>query len=247
MDSPKECNFSQDIREIFEECYANNKIPSDVDVLFAISHVMGLLVDGYHRFVNSVDDKKYRSTYAVSNDSTLRQDYKNGTTVSISPLSVDNISTDRNPYMKKPSNNGLAAIIQETSTDTTVESQNSGYTSLPDGSMSATGTDSSKFRKTMASDFQKLHNSSILSSGKGLLQKLNFTKKRRSFKQPSGVFYGHYNNNIQRHLKRAKQSSTTVSSSSSKNTESSSSPLPLINKAIDHKEKSVEKGFKKLA
>lgn len=81
VDSPKECNFSQDTREIFEKCFANNEVPADVDVLCAISHVMGLLMDGYHRFVSSVNEKKYSATYA-HNDSAMEQDLKNESTTS---------------------------------------------------------------------------------------------------------------------------------------------------------------------
>ncbi|KAM5424306.1 Regulator of G-protein signaling 2 [Saccharomyces cerevisiae] len=245
VDSPKECNFSQDTREIFEKCFANNEVPADVDVLCAISHVMGLLMDGYHRFVSSVNEKKYSATYA-HNDSAMEQDLKNESTTSFSSLGVEDISEDRNSYLKKPDINGLSTIIQETSANTTNESQCSDRTSRPSESSSSLNTTSSTYKNTSTRNLQKPQNTGILNSGKGLLQKLNFVKKRKSFKQPSGVICSHYNSNVQNRLKRTKQSSTKIASSSSVETQISSSSSPLPNKAIGKNEKSVENGFKKL-
>ncbi|CAI4760678.1 BAD_collapsed_G0051070.mRNA.1.CDS.1 [Saccharomyces cerevisiae] len=245
VDSPKECNFSQDTREIFEKCFANNEVPADVDVLCAISHVMGLLMDGYHRFVSSVNEKKYSATYA-HNDSATEQDLKNESTTSFSSLGVEDISEDRNSYLKKPDINGLSTIIQETSANTTNESQCSDRTSRPSESSSSLNTTSSTYKNTSTRNLQKPQNTGILNSGKGLLQKLNFVKKRKSFKQPSGVICSHYNSNVQNRLKRTKQSSTKIASSSSVEAQISSSSSPLPNKAIGKNEKSVENGFKKL-
>ncbi|QHS76212.1 GTPase-activating protein RGS2 [Saccharomyces paradoxus] len=245
VDSPKECNFSQDTREIFEKCYANNKVPADVDVLCAISHIMGLLMDGYHRFVSSVNERKYPTTYNANNGSAMEQDFKNESTVSFSSLGMEDISGDRNPYLKKPNSNGLSTIIQKTSTGTTNELQ-SGYASRPSESSSSLSIDSSNYRNTKAINVQKPQNAGILNSGKDFLQKLNFVKKRKSFKEPSGVIRSHYNNNIQNHLRRTKQPSTNITSSSSMKAEISLSSSPLPNKAIGQNVKSVEKGFKKL-
>ncbi|CAI4051555.1 hypothetical protein SKDZ_15G2540 [Saccharomyces kudriavzevii ZP591] len=244
VESPKECNFSHDTREVFEKCYANNKVPGDVDVLCAISHVMGSLMDGYHRFVGSINREEYYTPSYASD--AFGQDAKNKSTVSLLSLDLENISRDGSHHSKRA---GGTTVIQETFTDTFDDSQGRCYASRPSESSSSTSTGNSRCGN-IGDDFQKTHNSGLLNSGKDLLQKLNFVKKRsKSFKQPSDLFRGGYNNHIQNHLKIAKQSSkTTVNSPSSAKTttSSSSSSLSFPKKAIGLNEKSVENGLRKL-
>ncbi|CAI2023583.1 hypothetical protein SEUBUCD646_0H01540 [Saccharomyces eubayanus] len=234
VDSPKECNFSQDTREVFEKCYANNKVPADVDVLSAITHIMSLLMDGYHRFVNFVSQEDYYTQSTGGSGCAPEQELKNSSIVSLSALGEEKVPRVRKYNEGKPNRTGAAMVFQETSTNTAAESQSS-CASRPSESTSSTSTDSNSTICLNITNkrLKKTHNSSFFNSGKDLLQRLSFVKKRKSFKQSSTS----YNNHIRNHLKRAKQSSTITTSSS---------PSSFPPTATGLNEKSVENGFKKL-
>ncbi|CAI4064829.1 hypothetical protein SUVZ_08G1430 [Saccharomyces uvarum] len=239
VDSPKECNFLQDTREVFEKCYANNKVPGDVDVLGAITHIMSLLMDGYHRFVHFVSEEDYYTQSNGGNGCAPEQELKNNSIVSLSALGEGKVPRERKHNRKKSNRTGVATVIQKTSTDTPTESQSSSYTSRPSESTSSASIDNNCAMCPDATNkrFQKTHNSSFFNSGKDLLQKLSFVKKRKACKESSTSVHSNYNNHIRNQLKRAKQSSTIATSSSL-------SSFPPTATGLN--EKSVENGFKKL-
>lgn len=54
VDSPKECNLPQYIRELFDDCHKNGNPPRQVFIIQAIQHILGLLLDAYSRFVQYI-------------------------------------------------------------------------------------------------------------------------------------------------------------------------------------------------
>ncbi|KAL3232586.1 Regulator of G-protein signaling 2 [Nakaseomyces bracarensis] len=56
LNSPRECNFPQEIREVFEKCYREGTLPSDENVLVAMQHILQLLMDAYRQFTKFVND-----------------------------------------------------------------------------------------------------------------------------------------------------------------------------------------------
>ncbi|CAL9735143.1 hypothetical protein MOSE0_G07976 [Monosporozyma servazzii] len=54
VDSPKECNLPQYIRELFDDCHNKNNPPRQVCIIQAIQHILGLLLDAYKRFVQYI-------------------------------------------------------------------------------------------------------------------------------------------------------------------------------------------------
>lgn len=56
LNSPRECNFPQEIREVFEKCYREGSLPSDENVLVAMQHILQLLMDAYRQFTKFVND-----------------------------------------------------------------------------------------------------------------------------------------------------------------------------------------------
>lgn len=56
LNSPRECNFPQEIREVFEKCYEEQQLPSDESVLIAMQHILQLLMDAYRQFIKFVNN-----------------------------------------------------------------------------------------------------------------------------------------------------------------------------------------------
>ncbi|CAL9730164.1 hypothetical protein MOUN0_I08086 [Monosporozyma unispora] len=54
VDSPKECNLPQYIRELFDDCHKRGNPPRQVFIIQAIQHILGLLLDAYSRFVQYI-------------------------------------------------------------------------------------------------------------------------------------------------------------------------------------------------
>lgn len=50
VDSPRECNFPEEIRLIFDDYYHESKLPSLNDIKISRKHILSLLQDAYNRF-----------------------------------------------------------------------------------------------------------------------------------------------------------------------------------------------------
>ncbi|CCF60264.1 hypothetical protein KAFR_0J02000 [Kazachstania africana CBS 2517] len=87
INSPMECNFPQNIREIFDVCHEAGEIPSQKDIANAIQHILGLLFDIYTRFSN-----QYHYQYIPASEpftEKVRETQESSSSTRISTLRAD--------------------------------------------------------------------------------------------------------------------------------------------------------------